>query len=219
MLTRVHENKALDVSVIVPVYNEGNVIEELYARLKRVLDDTGKEYEIIFVDDGSTDQTFKKLKEIQDTDARIKLIKLRGNFGQTAGLAAGFDNATGDVLLAMDGDLQHFPEDIPKFIEKMDEGYDIVESSLPVLLTAVKELNQPRMPSLKGKMAAKKAAIIKMGKTEIDADENNLGLKGSPTQVKNIFAPQIKAERKIIEGAPEKQVNELIAELRNIKCI
>ncbi len=101
----------------------------------------------------------------------------------------------------------------------MDEGYDIVESGLPVLLTAVKELNQPRMPSLKGKMAAKKAEIKKMGKAEIEADENNLGLKGSPTQVKNIFAPQIKAERKMIEGAPEEQVNALITELRNIKCI
>lgn len=101
----------------------------------------------------------------------------------------------------------------------MDEGYDIVESSLPVLLTAVKELNQPRMPSLKGKMAAKKAVIKKMGKSEIEADENNLGLKGSPTQVKNIFAPQIKAERKIIQGTPEEQVNTLITELRNIKCI
>jgi electron transfer flavoprotein alpha/beta subunit len=101
----------------------------------------------------------------------------------------------------------------------MDEGYDVVESGLPVLLTTVKELNQPRMPSLKGKMAAKKAEIKKMGKAEIEADENNLGLKGSPTQVKNIFAPQIKAERKMIEGPPEEQVNALIAELRNIKCI
>lgn len=101
----------------------------------------------------------------------------------------------------------------------MDEGYDIVESGLPVLLTAVKELNQPRMPSLKGKMAAKKAEIKKMGKAEIEADENNLGLKGSPTQVKNIFAPQIKAERKMIEGMPEEQVNALIAELRSIKCL
>jgi electron transfer flavoprotein beta subunit len=101
----------------------------------------------------------------------------------------------------------------------MDEGYDIVESGLPVLLTAVKELNQPRMPSLKGKMAAKKAEIKKMGKAEIEADENNLGLKGSPTQVKNIFAPQIKAERKMIEGSPEEQSDALITELRNIKCI
>ncbi|MBI4849137.1 MAG: electron transfer flavoprotein subunit beta/FixA family protein [Nitrospirae bacterium] len=101
----------------------------------------------------------------------------------------------------------------------MDEGYDVVESSLPVLLTVVKELNQPRMPSLKGKMAAKKVEVKKMGKAEIDADENNLGLKGSPTQVKNIFAPQIKAERKLIEGTPKEQVNALIEEMRKIKCV
>jgi electron transfer flavoprotein beta subunit len=101
----------------------------------------------------------------------------------------------------------------------MDEGYDIVESSLPVLLTTVKELNQPRMPSLKGKMAAKKAEIKKMGKDDIQADENSIGLKGSPTQVKNIFAPQIKAGRKMIEGSAEEQVEALIQELRKIKCI
>jgi len=101
----------------------------------------------------------------------------------------------------------------------MDEGYDVVESTLPVLLTAVKELNQPRMPSLKGKMTAKKADIKKMGKDDIQAEESNLGLKGSPTQVKNIFAPQIKAERKMIEGSPEQQVNALIDELRKIKCL
>jgi electron transfer flavoprotein beta subunit len=101
----------------------------------------------------------------------------------------------------------------------MDEGYDVVESSLPVLLTVVRELNQPRMPSLKGKMAAKKAEIKKMGMDDIDADENSLGLKGSPTQVKNIFAPEIKAERKMIKGNPEEQVSNLIQELKKIKCI
>lgn len=101
----------------------------------------------------------------------------------------------------------------------MDEGYDIVESGLPVLLTVVKELNQPRMPSLKGKMAAKKAEIKKMGQAEIEADENNIGLKGSPTQVKNIFAPQVKTERKMLAGAPEEQVDALIAALRGIKCL
>jgi len=101
----------------------------------------------------------------------------------------------------------------------MDDGYDVVESSLPVLLTVVKELNQPRMPSLKGKMAAKKAEIKTMGMAEIDADENSLGLKGSPTQVRNIFAPEMKAERKIMEGSPEEQVDELIKELKGMKCL
>ena len=101
----------------------------------------------------------------------------------------------------------------------MDEGYDVVESSLPVLLTVVKELNDPRMPSLKGKMAAKRAEIKVMGSADIDADENNLGLKGSPTQVKKIFAPEMKAERKMIEGSPDEQVDNLISELKGIKCL
>ena len=101
----------------------------------------------------------------------------------------------------------------------MDEGYDIVEASLPVLLTVVKELNDPRMPSLKGKMAAKKAEIKVMGFVDIDADENSLGLKGSPTQVKNIFAPEIKSERRMIEGSPEEMVDSLIRELKEIKCL
>lgn len=101
----------------------------------------------------------------------------------------------------------------------MDEGYDVVESSLPVLLTVVKELNEPRMPSLKGKIAAKKAEIKKLGMEDINADENSLGLKGSPTQVKNIFAPETKAERKMIEGTPEEQVDALIEELKKIKCL
>ncbi|MBI4654171.1 MAG: electron transfer flavoprotein subunit beta/FixA family protein [Nitrospirae bacterium] len=99
----------------------------------------------------------------------------------------------------------------------MDEGYDIVESSIPVLLTVVKELNQPRLPSLKGKMAAKKAGIKKMGHSEISADENRLGLKGSPTQVKNIFAPKIKSDRIMLAGSSEEQVSKLIKELRKIR--
>jgi electron transfer flavoprotein alpha/beta subunit len=101
----------------------------------------------------------------------------------------------------------------------MDEGYDVVESSIPVLLTVVKELNEPRMPSLKGKIAAKKAEIKKLGMADINADERSLGLKGSPTQVKNIFAPEIKAERRMIEGTPEEQVDILIEELKKIKCL
>ena len=101
----------------------------------------------------------------------------------------------------------------------MDEGYDIIESSLPVLMTVVKELNEPRLPSLKGKMAAKKAVIKKWGQSDILADENDLGLKGSPTQVKNIFIPEARSGRKMLEGKPEEQVDALIQELRGIKCL
>jgi electron transfer flavoprotein beta subunit len=101
----------------------------------------------------------------------------------------------------------------------MDEGYDIIESSLPVLMTVVKELNEPRLSSLKGKMAAKKAVIKKWGQSDILADENDIGLKGSPTQVKNIFTPEARSGRKMLEGKPEEQVNALIQELREIKCL
>jgi electron transfer flavoprotein beta subunit len=101
----------------------------------------------------------------------------------------------------------------------MDEGYDIVESTLPVLLTVVKELNEPRLPSLRGKMSAKKAEIKKWGLSDIQADENKLGLKGSPTQVKNIFAPEAKKDRRMLEGKSEEQVDTLIQEMRRLKCL
>jgi electron transfer flavoprotein beta subunit len=101
----------------------------------------------------------------------------------------------------------------------MDDGYDVVESSVPVLLTVVKEINIPRLPSLKGKMAAKKAVITKMDAQAIGAEEGNLGLKGSTTQVKNIFAPQSKVDRKTLEGTLEQQVDALIGELRSMKCV
>jgi electron transfer flavoprotein beta subunit len=101
----------------------------------------------------------------------------------------------------------------------MDDGYDVIESSLPVLLTVVRELNVPRMPSLKGKMAAKKAEIKKLSAADIGAAEESLGLKGSPTQVRNIFAPEVKKDRKIFEGTAEEKVDALIKELRGQKCL
>lgn len=101
----------------------------------------------------------------------------------------------------------------------MDEGYDIVEATIPVLITVVKELNEPRLPSLKGKIAAKKAEITKWGINDIEIDENDAGLKGSPTQVKSIFKPQIRSDRKMLEGTPEEQVEALINELRGLKCL
>ncbi|TNF56312.1 electron transfer flavoprotein subunit beta/FixA family protein [bacterium] len=115
--------------------------------------------------------------------------------------------------------VEEISENAIKVQRLMDEGYDVVESPLPVLLTVVKELNIPRLPSLKGKIAAKKAEIRKLGFADIDADEASVGLKGSPTQVKNIFAPDTKTERTMIEGTPEEQVDALIEELKKIKCL
>jgi glycosyltransferase involved in cell wall biosynthesis len=114
-----------EISVVVPLYNEEDNVVELHTRLKKVLDSLGRTYEIIFVDDGSRDRTFARAKELQQADRFLQLVRLRKNFGQTAGLAAGFHHSSGDIIIAMDGDLQHFPEDIPVLLAKIDEGYDI----------------------------------------------------------------------------------------------
>ncbi|MBF0515820.1 MAG: electron transfer flavoprotein subunit beta/FixA family protein [Nitrospirae bacterium] len=101
----------------------------------------------------------------------------------------------------------------------MDEGYDVVEATPPILLTVVKELNQPRMASLKGKIRAKKIEIRKLTHNDLSLDDKDLGLKGSPTQVKNIFAPEQKKDRIVIAGSAQDQADELISILRAIKCI
>ncbi len=101
----------------------------------------------------------------------------------------------------------------------MDDGFDIIEASLPVLLTVVRELNVPRMPSLKGKITAKKADIKKLSAADIKADENRLGLKGSPTQVRNIFAPDAKKDRKMIKGTTGEIVDVIVKELVGLKCL
>src|SRR5689334_25300580 len=90
------------------------------------MESAGEPFEIVFVDDGSGDATFGLLREIAAIDSRVTVVKLRRNFGQTSALAAGFDHATGEYVIAMDGDLQHDPNDIPAFLEKIGEGYDIV---------------------------------------------------------------------------------------------
>lgn len=114
------------ISVVIPAYNEEENIPILYEKLKRVLENLGEDYEIIFVDDGSTDRTYEVLKEIAQRDKKVKVIRFRRNFGQTSALYAGFEHAKGDVIITMDADLQNDPEDIPRLLEKMKEGYDIV---------------------------------------------------------------------------------------------
>ena len=116
----------IQCSVVVPLYNEAQVIEELYSRLTKVMVETRRSYELIFVDDGSADSTLEMLKRIAENDGCVSVIELRRNFGQTAALAAGFDNARGQIIISMDGDLQHLPEEIPAFLEKINAGYDVV---------------------------------------------------------------------------------------------
>ena len=113
-------------SIVVPLYNEENNVLPLYSRIVDVMSGVDAPFEIVFVDDGSRDATFKILSEISTADTRVTVVRLRKNFGQTAGLKAGFDFARGDVVISMDGDLQHDPAEIPAFIAKINEGYDIV---------------------------------------------------------------------------------------------
>jgi len=113
-------------SIVVPFHNEEENVTILYARLKQVMEQVDESFELILVDDGSSDRTYKLLEEIAAVDSRVLIVKLRRNFGQTSALAAGFDHASGEFILAMDGDLQHDPNDIPAFLEKLDEGYDVV---------------------------------------------------------------------------------------------
>jgi len=113
------------LSIVIPIHNEEPAILPLYDRLTRVLQRLQRSYEIIFVDDASTDRSFDLLANLVETDARLKVIRLRRNFGQTAALAAGFDEAKGEIIVSLDGDLQHDPEDMPALLGKLDEGYDI----------------------------------------------------------------------------------------------
>src|SRR6201998_1873690 len=113
-------------SIVVPLHHEQENVTDLYDRLKAVMEANGETFEIVLVDDGSDDNTFPMLREIAAVDSRVTVVKLRRNFGQTAGLAAGFDHARGEYIIAMDGDLQHDPSDIPMFLERIGEGYDIV---------------------------------------------------------------------------------------------
>ncbi len=113
-------------SVVIPVCNEETNVRLLIPQLKAALDRLGKSYEIIFVDDGSSDRTEEVITEFAHTSPEVRLITLRRNFGQTAAMSAGFDAAVGDVIIPMDGDLQNDPADIPRLLAKIEEGFDVV---------------------------------------------------------------------------------------------
>jgi glycosyltransferase involved in cell wall biosynthesis len=116
----------MDISVIIPLYNESDSLRELFQILKVVLESLNKAYEIIFVDDGSTDGSFSILKEIYDQQDHVQVIRLRRNFGKTAALLAGFAEAHGETIVTMDADLQDSPSEILALMKKLEEGYDLV---------------------------------------------------------------------------------------------
>ena len=116
----------MKLSVVIPIYNEEENIRPLYEELSEVLQSLDHTSEIVFVDDGSSDRSLELLATIQQQDERVVVVSFRRNFGQTAAMAAGFDYATGDVIVTMDGDMQNDPHDIPALLAKMEEGYDLV---------------------------------------------------------------------------------------------
>lgn len=114
------------LSVVVPLYDEGENIVRFYERLKPALEKIGRPYEILLIDDGSGDNTFELVRGICQGDPKVRAIRFRRNFGQTAAMAAGIDHARGSIIVTMDGDLQNDPRDIPLLLEKIDEGWDVV---------------------------------------------------------------------------------------------
>jgi len=115
----------MKLSIVIPIFNEADNIIPLYEKLIHTLTDLKYDFEILYINDGSTDNSRKMLKEIAKMDDKVKIINLRRNFGQTAAMMAGIDFSTGDVIIPMDGDLQNDPKDIPLLLEKLEEGYDV----------------------------------------------------------------------------------------------
>ncbi len=116
----------MEISAVVPVYNEEESLEELHARLSDALGSITNRYEIIFVDDGSVDESFRILKELEQSNEHVRLLSFRRNCGKSAALAVGFRETTGRVVVTLDSDLQDDPKEIPLLVEKLDEGYDLV---------------------------------------------------------------------------------------------
>jgi glycosyltransferase involved in cell wall biosynthesis len=156
-----------EISVLVPVMDEEGSVGELAARVAGVLDQLGRSFEIIFVDDGSADATCDRVREAHRLDARVKLIKLRRNFGKAAALCAGFDGSSGEIVITMDGDLQDDPDEIPRFLDKL-EGEDLD------LVSGWKQERQDpigkRFPSLLFNWATRKLA-------QVDLHDFNCGFK------------------------------------------
>ncbi|HEX5759846.1 MAG TPA: glycosyltransferase family 2 protein [Thermoanaerobaculia bacterium] len=116
----------MDLTVVVPLYNEEESVAALHAEIGAALDGLGREAEVLYVDDGSRDGTFQRLRAIAEADPRVKVLRFRRNYGQTAGLQAGFDHARGAVVITLDGDLQNDPADFRRLLDKLAEGYDVV---------------------------------------------------------------------------------------------
>jgi glycosyltransferase involved in cell wall biosynthesis len=122
----VEENESMDISIVIPVFNESKSIRPLCEAIVASLEPLPYTFEVLLIDDGSADDTFSRARDIALRDSRFRVFRFTRNFGQTAALNAGFEHAQGEMIVTMDGDLQNDPRDIGRFIEKLEEGYDVV---------------------------------------------------------------------------------------------
>lgn len=120
------DNAKTAISIVIPVYNEEACVLPLYENIRTACESLSRDYEVVFVDDGSKDRTFDLLERLHGRDNRVRVVRFRKNFGQTAAMAAGFAHACGEIVISMDGDLQNDPADIPRLVARLEEGYDLV---------------------------------------------------------------------------------------------
>lgn len=169
-----NKNDPLSISIVLPVYNEAESIPELYQSIKTVLEDMEKDFELIMIDDGSTDDSMKLMEEIHKKDPRVKIIQFRRNFGKAAALSAGFQKARGEIVFTIDADLQDDPREIPRFLEMIESGYDLVSGWK-------KRRNDPLSKTLPSKLFNKVTALV----TGINLHDFNCGFKAYRSEVLN----------------------------------
>jgi len=161
-------SESLDVTVLVPVLNEVGTVRELARQVAEVLDGMGRSFEIVFVDDGSDDGTPEEVIAAHDADSRVRLVRLRRNFGKAAALTAGFDHARGRLVVTMDGDLQDDPEEIPRFIEGLEtDDLDLVSG-----------WKRRRMDPLGKRLPSKLFNWVTRKLASVDLHDFNCGFKG-----------------------------------------
>ena len=161
-----------NVSFVVPVYNEKETVAQLFAEVSAVSSQYEYEYELIFVDDGSTDGTYEAVRALIDGGAPVKLVRFRRNFGKAAALQAGFERASGEIVLTLDGDLQDDPKETPRFIEKLDEGFDMVSG-----------WKQRRHDPLEKRLPSKLFNAVTAGMSGIPLHDFNCGFKAYRKEV------------------------------------
>ena len=116
----------VDITVVIPLFNEAESLRELHERIVAALEPSGKSFEVLFIDDGSRDGSFDELRRLQEDDDRVRAIRFRRNYGKSAALAVGFEESRGEVVVTMDGDLQDDPAEVPAMVDLLDEGFDLV---------------------------------------------------------------------------------------------